>query len=268
MRLVRQWSVLIVQQDRRQPDIYILDTISPGDNAVRQWGKFEHGSEWQGDVFNWLYINWEAFRELRRPSYGRAMAAKWDMPLRFVGDWHKQPGDMIAPSGGDLQTARAMITDPETPDHQFVAPIVTMYPVVDEEKDELEEAAETSEDTSVEAELGLAESTPAEITEEEAAKTADRSDLEDNKATEETFLAPDPMALPTNAIVRPSEDEEWLVRIDFWYISKRIMRNFAPITPVVWPDDRLPSLPSVAWHLIHRAVLIRKCNCWPKRAMR
>ena len=121
-------GLLMPQADRSEPDIYVLDTIHPAeDTAVREEYMFEQGDDWQGDVFNWLHYNWEAFRELRRPSYGSAVAAKWDVPLSFLGDWHKQPGDMIEPSGGDVAQARAMIDDPETPEQLVVAPIITLY---------------------------------------------------------------------------------------------------------------------------------------------
>jgi len=66
---------------RAEPDIYILDTISPGEQAVREWGMFEQGDDWQGDVFHWLFVNWEVSRRQRRLSYGNALAAKWDVPL-------------------------------------------------------------------------------------------------------------------------------------------------------------------------------------------
>ena len=199
-------GLVVPQPGRLEPDVYILETISPGPGAVREWGRFEQGDDWQGDVFHWWYVNWEAFRELRRPSYGSALAAKWDVPLRHVGDWHKQPGDMIAPSAGDARTARAMIADKETPVELVVAPVVTMYPL-----------------------------------------PADGSDADEatGMPAEENALA-----LAPQTIVRRCEEEGWLVRIDFWYMSKRAPR-FIAVTPTVWQDDRLPTLPPLAWHLAH-----------------
>lgn len=79
-------GLIVPQQGRQEPDIYVLDTIGPGEHAVREWGKFEQGDDWQGDVLHWLHVNWEAFRALRRSSYGNALAAKWDVPLMHVGD--------------------------------------------------------------------------------------------------------------------------------------------------------------------------------------
>jgi hypothetical protein len=215
------------QAGRMEPDIYVMDTISPGEHAVRHWGMFEQGGDWQADVFNWLHDNWEAFRELRRPSYGRALAAKWDMPLMHVGDWHKQPGDMIEPSAGDEQTARYMINDAETPINQVVAPIVTMYSLKESPAVEMPQ----DQPAAVEGEA------PDEAEESTAPASVSRP--------EDAWKNP-----PASAIVRELEKEGWAVRIDFWYMSKRSKR-FVPVNPVIWPDDRLPGLPPVAWHLLH-----------------
>ncbi len=211
-------GLILPQAGRVEPDIYILDTISPGEYAVREWGMFEQGDDWQGDVFQWLHVNWEAFRQLRRGSYGNALGAKWDTPLMHVGDWHKQPDDMIAPSGGDAQTARRMIADSETPIQQLVAPIVTMYPL-----------------------------------KPPAPPIIEVPDLPDDEmilpaAVEEETVEPTGSKAPAIEIELPADG--WKVRIDFWYMSKRSKR-FVSIEPVVWDNDRLPGLPPVAWHLLH-----------------
>lgn len=222
-------GLVVPQTGRAEPDIYVLDTISPGEQAVREWGMFEQGDDWQADVFNWLYANWEAFRELRRPSYGSGLAAKWDVSLTHVGDWHKHPGDMIVPSGGDVQTARRMIADAETPVEHIVAPIVTLYRLsADKEAEAGEDATPASEDTgdSVE-EIG--EEAPEETKESLADVLPPASD---------------------RALIKHLPDQEWVVRIDFWYMSKRLKR-FVELRPVVWDDERLPTLPPVAWHLAH-----------------
>lgn len=203
------------QTGRLEPDIYIMDTINPGEHAVRHWGMFEQGSDWQANVFNWLHDNWEAFRELRRPSYGSALAAKWDMPLMHVGDWHKHPGDMTSISEGDEETARKMIADAETPIQHVVVPIVTMYAL---------------------------HSAPAEPAPDEEADVQPGIDVK---------TEPDPLKNPPpSAIVRTLEDKGYIIRIDFWYRSKR-MKHLTPVVPVIWPDDRMPNLPPVAWHLQH-----------------
>ena len=234
-------GLIAVQTGRLEPDIYVMDTISPGEQAIRHWGMFEQGSDWQADVFNWLHDNWEAFRDLRRSSYGSAIAAKWDLPLMHVGDWHKQPGDMTEPSAGDEQTARDMINDLETPLQHLVVPIVTMYSL---------KAAPPASPKPV-LEVAKAEETPAgdEITTAEDI-AADKAE----KAVEETeeVLSPEELLKnpPPSAIVRKLEKEGWIVRIDFWYMSKR-NKHLVPVNPVIWPDDRIPALPPVAWHLQH-----------------
>jgi len=209
-------GLVVPQSGRLEPDIYILDTISPGEHAIREWGMFEQGDDWQGDVFHWLYVNWEAIRTLRRSSYGSALAAKWDAPLKHVGDWHKQPGTMVEPSDGDARTARHMIADSETAVEHIVAPIVTMYPL------------------SAAGEVDTANKEP-------VAEDADAPVVDGEEAPEADSTPPD----EPGAIIRRCENEGWLIRIDFWYMSKRT-RHFMPVTPVVWPDDRLPGLPPVA----------------------
>ncbi len=104
------------------PMIYLLETIPPMQDVVRQWAHFSQGDDWQGAIFNWLSQNWEVYRELRRRSYGKTNAAKWDFPLEHVGDWHKQPG-MVEPSGADFRTAKQFLKDN---DQDFiVTPIIT-----------------------------------------------------------------------------------------------------------------------------------------------
>ena len=65
---------------------------------------------------------------------GRAWASKcaeelpprFDVPLRYLGDWHKQPGSMIQPSHGDLMTARTWLDDDENGADYLLVPIVTV----------------------------------------------------------------------------------------------------------------------------------------------
>lgn len=260
-------------QGRPEPDIYILDTIGPGNDAVREWGMFEQGDDWQGDVFDWLYYNWEAFRELRRSSYGNALAAKWDVPLAHVGDWHKQPGDMIAPSGGDAETARRMIEDPDTPVQHLVAPIVTLYPLRPEppaaeqpapEAAEAAEATESPEQAPAEGEPVPSEEVgrmaahsgstpPAEETAAQAEPAAEPTpqtpavEKPADAAPEERDLFPEPPMAP-NAIVLRDYEAGWTIRADFWYMNKR-RKKFVPVVPEVWANDRLPGLPIIGWHL-------------------
>jgi hypothetical protein len=231
-------GLVVPQTGQQEPDIYILDTISPGERAVREWGKFEQGDDWQGDVFQWLYVNWETLREIRRRSYGSALAAKWDTPLMHVGDWHKHPGDMTFPSGGDAKTAWSIITDSEVPAQHIVAPIVTLYPLLTEG----EKAAEQEIETTVTSEEIPR---PQESTAKEEPSPAE--ELEEARAEEDIEVLE---ADSNQAIKVPLVEAGWEIQINFWYMSKRSKR-FQPLTPTIWPDDRLPGLPPIAWHLAH-----------------
>jgi hypothetical protein len=91
------------------------------------------GDDLQDEIMYWLAINWRRLRELRSLSYGNALTAKWDVPLRYLGDWHKQPGEMFWPSEGDLQTALDILHEHENDMPQILAPIVTFAPPWDEE---------------------------------------------------------------------------------------------------------------------------------------
>lgn len=107
--------------------IYVLDTISPDESAVRQSYTFQQGDDWQGDVFVWLQANWNTYRSKQVDSRGKKLSPELNVPLSHVGDWHKQPGYMIAPSGGDLMTALSMIDDDELVLEDFLlVPIVTL----------------------------------------------------------------------------------------------------------------------------------------------
>lgn len=108
------------------PTLYVLDTIAPDDSAVRQLHTFQQGDERQDELIWWLQENWRSFREKRRLPDGRPLAAKWDVPLRYLGDWHKQPGFMIHPSQGDLLTAHNWLADPDNGMDFLLAPIVTL----------------------------------------------------------------------------------------------------------------------------------------------
>lgn len=105
------------------PTLYVLETIAPMQNAVRQWAMFSQGDDWQGAIFNWLDENWELYRALRRRSYGKTTSAKWDLPLMHLGDWHKQPG-MAVPSNEDYRTAKAFMKENKL--SCLLTPIVTL----------------------------------------------------------------------------------------------------------------------------------------------
>jgi len=106
------------------PTLYVLDTISPDERTVvRHAHTFQQGDELQDELIWWLQENWRLYRDKRRSS---ALQAKWDVPLRYLGDWHKQPGFMIQPSSGDRMTALSWLDDEENGMDFLLAPIVTL----------------------------------------------------------------------------------------------------------------------------------------------
>lgn len=119
---------------RPDPDIIILGTIKPLDeNTVRQPGGFEHGDEFQREVFLWLANNWDEYRKTSReaPEYNTFKRGSpvpegfipqvFDQPLIHPGDWHKHFG-MTTPSEHDLKTAVNLLDDLEF----VLAPTVSM----------------------------------------------------------------------------------------------------------------------------------------------
>lgn len=101
------------------PGIYLLDTIAPDESALRNVHTFQQGDPHQDEVLWWLQENWHARR--RRGD----LPPKWDVPLRYLGDWHKQPGGMTRPSHGDLRTAKDWLRDADNGMDFLLAPIVT-----------------------------------------------------------------------------------------------------------------------------------------------
>jgi len=109
------------------PTLYVLDTISPDESTIRRSHMFEQGDDLQGDIFVWLLDNWQAYRDgNQRDAAGRVIEEKWNVPLKHLGDWHKQPGFMIQPSGGDLMTALNIMADSENAFDFLLVPIVTL----------------------------------------------------------------------------------------------------------------------------------------------
>lgn len=149
---------------------------------MREAYAFAHGGESQYEAFTWLLENWEADREDREKA-----GFKWDAALAHVGDWHKQPGYMIAPSGGDLASAMALLNDnPQI--ERWLAPIVTLH---------------------------------------------HPPTLRDGASV--------------NYLTVP-DGHGGVTRVDFWLIDRKA-RAFKPVSPVIYPDSRLPKLAPPAWHL-------------------
>lgn len=106
------------------PTIYVLDTISPDETAIRRSHTFQQGDDIQDEIRIWLRENWHFYREQHRGT--DALPDRFDIPLRYLGDWHKQPGSMIQPSHGDLMTALSLLDDDEVGMEYLLVPIVTV----------------------------------------------------------------------------------------------------------------------------------------------
>lgn len=114
-------GLIVPGDDDGMPTFYVLDTISPDDTALRLYHTFQQGDERQDELIWWLQENWLK----TRPNLTGEMK-KFDAPLRYLGDWHKQPGYMIQPSDGDLFTALDWIDDDSNGMDFLLAPIVTL----------------------------------------------------------------------------------------------------------------------------------------------
>ena len=116
----------VVEDDTPEglPTIYVLDTISPDETAVRRSHTFQQGDAQQDEIIWWLQENWHFHRERHRGA--DALPARFDVPLRYLGDWHKQPGSMIQPSHGDHMTALSWLDDEESGMDFLLVPIVTV----------------------------------------------------------------------------------------------------------------------------------------------
>ncbi len=114
----------IIEDDTPEglPTIYVLDTISPDETAVRRSHTFQQGDGLQDEIILWLQENWRVHREKYRGTAD--LSEPFDVPLRYLGDWHKQPGSMIQPSHGDLMTALSWLDDDEL--GYLLVPIVTV----------------------------------------------------------------------------------------------------------------------------------------------
>jgi hypothetical protein len=117
------------------PTLYVLDTISPDETAIRHFHTFQQGDERQDEILWWMRENWRVYRSQLADQIAPDNPLRnkiTDSPLQYLGDWHKQPGHMIEPSGGDLMTALDWIYDEGSTLGFMVAPILTMdYPNVD-----------------------------------------------------------------------------------------------------------------------------------------
>lgn len=176
---------------RFEPDLYVLDTIAPDDSAVRRGAYFEQGDDLQGDIFNWLYDNWNVLRAARTDG----SEARWNVPLSHLGDWHKHPGTLTEPSWGDNDTAFDHIFDEQAGKPYLLAILATVW---------------------------------------------DRGQAHQTDEAESMLMGESPLKVDI--------DDETTIRLDCWYISRRT-RRFVHLTPTVQPDNALPTLPPISWHL-------------------
>lgn len=178
------------------PTLYVLETVPPDEtDVVREVYNFEQGGEHQFEILTWYHLNWKAWRKRLKEGQGDPKDEKFDLPLLHIGDWHKQPGYMIAPSSGDLYSAMGQLNDTEGEGDDalpfLLVPIVTL-----------------GHPNTVHGGPGA------------------------NFVTAAT----------------PGGDHHGHMRVDFWYIH-RDLPVFQSITPVVYPDDQIPRLPALPWHM-------------------
>jgi hypothetical protein len=118
--------VVDTNEPETMPTLYVLDCIAPDDTVIRRSHMFEQGDELQQDIFFWLLENWNAYQDIGRDMSGKVIKDEWKVDLKHLGDWHKQPGFMIQPSGGDWQTALRIMDDEENAFEFLLVPIVTL----------------------------------------------------------------------------------------------------------------------------------------------
>jgi hypothetical protein len=108
---------------RLEPDLVVLETITPDNTAVRKYAYFEQGDDLQGDIMNWLHYNWNDYRQMP----GTNIKPNYNVALDHLGDWHKHPGALTEPSWGDLETALAHVMDKEAGKPYLLAILATVW---------------------------------------------------------------------------------------------------------------------------------------------
>lgn len=185
------------------PTLYVLDTISPDESAIRHFHTFQQGDDRQDEILWWMRENWRVYNKQFVEQIAADNPLKQrllDAPLHYLGDWHKQPGHMVQPSNGDLMTALEWIHDAGEALGFMLAPILTL----------------------------------------------DHPNVEEASGVTTNFLS-------------ISNGDGTNTRIDFWYINQKL-RGFAPITPTVYQDKDLPTLPPYPWHLVDQARYDEECD--------
>jgi len=166
-----------------------------------------------------------------------------------------------------------MIDDKDTPVKHVVAPIVTLYPLEEQAPAPAPDSGQDETSPTPEAEGTLAaqitqatqapgdaavtvpEPTSDEVLAADAMPSADETPSVDKEPSAVNDALPQHdrrvsvmPPLGQQAVIVPMPDEGWTVRIDFWYIS-RSSRRFVAAVPDIWPDEKLPGLPPLSWHL-------------------
>ncbi len=118
--------IVDTNEPEQMPTLYVLDTIAPDESVIRRSHMFEQGDDIQGDLYNWLLDNWNAYLRTGKDLNKKPIRDEFHVPLKHLGDWHKQPGYMIQPSGGDLNTALQFMDDEENQFNFLLVPIVTL----------------------------------------------------------------------------------------------------------------------------------------------
>lgn len=185
------------------PTLYVLDTISPDESAIRHFHTFQQGDDRQDEILWWMRENWRVYNKqfVEQIAADNPLKQKLlNAPLHYLGDWHKQPGHMIQPSNGDLMTALEWIHDAGEALGFMLAPILTL----------------------------------------------DHPNVDEASGVTTNFLS-------------ISNGDGTNTRIDFWYINQKL-RGFTPITPTVYQDKDLPTLPPYPWHLVDQARYDEECD--------
>jgi len=223
--------------ERAEPDMIVLDTIPPDDSAIRLGAMFEQGDEWQNAIFNWYEDNWRLCLQRGLDAAGKPIQPTLRTSLTHLGNWHKHPGTYTIPSEGDLATALDDLADPEMGAPQLLVFLATVWEKLPEMPplEELLGEDDTNEEEEPSPTLLNRLSSRLHTLRERFA-----NDYDDEFDAHGEPEAGDWLIIPIN-------DTRW-VRIDFWYISRTI-RRFVRVHPLVLPNESLPVLNSIGWHL-------------------
>lgn len=225
-------------EDRVEPDLIVVETIAPDESAIRLGAMFEQGDEWQEAIFNWWVDNWRKYVERGMDAVGKPITPRFSRDIAHLGNWHKHPGTFTIPSDGDLDTALDDLADPEQGMPELLVFLATVWeklPPMPPPQDMAETEPDAVEDEDKPGAQVSAISRLANAVQGLRGRREPALEEEDD----------DP---GTGAWVVVPINDQVSVRIDFWYISRRI-RRFVRILPEVVPNETLPVMPPIGWHL-------------------